>query len=108
MYVRHPATFAPTAFLRAVGGFDTRYRIAMDFDFMTRLARAGAEFVTTGEVVACMRTGGASSDVSRMLREELDVKNRHHGRGPRNYLHFLFSRAVAKTRAYLSVTDRQV
>ena len=44
MYVRHPATFVPTAFLRAMGGFDTRYRIATDFDLITRLRLAGAEF----------------------------------------------------------------
>jgi glycosyltransferase len=101
MYVRHPATFAPTALLRGVGGFDTRYRIAMDYDQITRLRLAGARFVAVDETVTCMRTGGASADVARMLREELEIKNRHYGRGPRNYLHFVASHAVLNVRSVL-------
>jgi len=101
MYVRHPAMFAPAALMRTVGGFDTRYRIAMDYDHTTRMRLAGAEFVVIGETLTCMRTGGASSDVSRMLLEELEIKNRHYGRGPRNYLHFAHSHAVLKARSVL-------
>jgi glycosyltransferase involved in cell wall biosynthesis len=101
MYVRHPATFVPTELLRAMGGFDTRYRIAMDFDLITRLRLAGAEFVVIDKTITRMRAGGASWNISRVLREDLDIKNRHYGRGLRNYRDFAVSYVVIKVRSAL-------
>ena len=78
------------------------YRIAMDFDLFIRLRLAGAEFVPPSTRPSPTRTG------TRGQRQRLPdapggagIKNRHYGRGPRNYLHFVASHAVLKARSVL-------
>jgi glycosyltransferase len=59
----HPTFYVRTTTLRALGGFDTRYRIAADYDFMLRCL-TGQRSQPIGyvpHVLVRMRTGGASN-----------------------------------------------
>jgi len=58
----HPSFYCRTALLRDVGGFDTRYRSAADFDMMVKLfgqRRISAAYLP--ETVVRMRVGGTST-----------------------------------------------
>jgi glycosyltransferase len=77
----HPTFYARTEQLRRLGGFDTGYRIAADYDCMLRvLSRPGATAAYLDEVLVRMRTGGASnrslSAVLRKSREDLRTLRR--------------------------------
>ncbi len=58
--VVHPATFVSREVYRRVGVFDTRYRVAMDYDFVLRAYLAGARFVHVDEALVGFRGGGLS------------------------------------------------
>lgn len=60
MTVNHPATFVRRATFLAHGGFETRWRRAMDYDFFLKLERSGAAFVVIEEPLAVMEYGGLS------------------------------------------------
>lgn len=55
----HTTCFVPKIVYDEVGGFDTRYRIAIDTDFLLRCHYRGIPFLKSG-VVTHMRTGGLS------------------------------------------------
>jgi glycosyltransferase involved in cell wall biosynthesis len=58
----HPSFYARADLLRRAGGFDTRYRIASDFDLVARLILVrGASWARIGKVITCFRTGGLST-----------------------------------------------
>lgn len=58
----HPSTFVAPGVLRAAGGFDTRYRIAADFDLMARvLLRDRASFALVPDVLTDFTIGGVST-----------------------------------------------
>ena len=58
--VIHPATFVARAVYASVGGFDTRCRIAMDYDFILRAHLAGTSFSYLPEPLVAYRAGGLS------------------------------------------------
>ncbi|NQW48607.1 MAG: glycosyltransferase [Planctomycetes bacterium] len=58
--VFHPATFVPKAVYARIGGFDKRYPIAMDYDFILRAYIAGTPFVRVPLPLAGFRSGGVS------------------------------------------------
>jgi len=58
----HPAFFARRSLYQRYGGFETRLRIAADFEIMLRLLeREGATSTYLPEVLVKMRAGGASN-----------------------------------------------
>jgi glycosyltransferase involved in cell wall biosynthesis len=58
----HPSFYARTGTLRDAGGFDTRYKIAADFDLIARLILGRkASWTRTGRVISCFRLGGVST-----------------------------------------------
>jgi glycosyltransferase len=58
----HPTFYVRAGALRDLGGFDTRYRIAADYEFMLRcLARPDALVGYVPQVLVRMRTGGVSN-----------------------------------------------
>lgn len=58
----HPSCFVATAALRAANGFDTRYRLAADFDLLGRLFLVHRiSFATLPETLTLFRIGGAST-----------------------------------------------
>jgi glycosyltransferase involved in cell wall biosynthesis len=60
MPLNHPATFVTLRAYREIGGFDTSFRVAMDYDLVLRLYRAGRRFCYIDRVLAGMRYGGES------------------------------------------------
>ncbi|MCL2333079.1 MAG: glycosyltransferase [Actinomycetia bacterium] len=62
MPLSHPATFIRAGVYRAYGLYDTRYRIAADYDLLYRFIRAGVSSHSIPEVLVFMREGGVSTD----------------------------------------------
>ena len=67
----HPTLFLRRLVIERWGGYDTRYRIAGDYDAMLRyLARGGVRLAYLPEVLVKMRVGGESNrSLSRILRK---------------------------------------
>ena len=74
----HPTFYARRSLYERLGGFDTRYRIAADYDCMLRfLSQPGIRTSYIPEVLVRMRTGGVSnrslSNIFRKSQEDLAV-----------------------------------
>ena len=67
----HPALFLRRSVIEQWGGFDTRFRIAADYDQMLRtLAKGRIRLAYIPEVLVKMRVGGESNrSLSRNLRK---------------------------------------
>lgn len=77
MYVMHPTVFVKRAIYDDFQ-FDLNHKIAMDYDFLTRVTRSGkfkVKYLPT--VLAHMEMGGASSDLAKMRKEEMMVIKRN-------------------------------
>ena len=57
----HPTCFVSREVYRRVGNFNTRYRIAADYEFMMRCRKLNEKFTGISEVLANFSEGGASS-----------------------------------------------
>lgn len=79
MYVMHPTCFVRSRVYKHAGLYDLSFKIAMDFDLFMRMKRLGYQIKYVDELIAFMRTGGASADVARMHKEEVLVMRRHLG-----------------------------
>ncbi len=67
----HPTFYARRAIYRRLGGFDTRYRIAADYDCLLRFLGAGRiACAYIPEVLVHMRVGGASNRSLRNLLQK--------------------------------------
>ena len=78
----HPTFYVRRSVYERLGGFDTRYRIAADYDSMLRfLAVAKIRAVYLPEVLVRMRAGGLSNrslkSIIRKSREDFDVLRRN-------------------------------
>jgi glycosyltransferase involved in cell wall biosynthesis len=62
MPLNHPAMFVTRRAYERVGLFDMNLWIAMDYDLVLRLFRAGCHFRYLPQTLAIMRYGGASDD----------------------------------------------
>jgi glycosyltransferase involved in cell wall biosynthesis len=71
MIVCHQSMFVTAETYRAIGAYDTRYRILADYDFLMRCVRAGVEFANAGANLSLFRLGGASGQFIRALDREL-------------------------------------
>jgi glycosyltransferase involved in cell wall biosynthesis len=69
--VVHPATFVAREVYERVGLFDTRYRVAMDYDFVLRAHLAGARFHHIDETLVGFRGGGLSDREPLLAFREL-------------------------------------
>jgi GT2 family glycosyltransferase len=80
---RMPSVNFPTVFVRRAvyeqhGLFRLGYRIALDYDFLLRLHRAGVRGVRVPQVIARMRLGGVSNRLVMLsYREALQVALEH-------------------------------
>lgn len=78
----HPSFYARRDVLIEAGGFDTRYRIASDFDLMTRLFRPEMRFVTLPHTLAAFRQGGLSTrDLNARMRINDEIREVLRSRG---------------------------
>jgi glycosyltransferase involved in cell wall biosynthesis len=64
----HPTFYVRRSIYSRFGAFDTRYKIAADYENMLRILwRGGAEAVYIPEVLVRMRTGGLSNRLSNLF-----------------------------------------
>jgi glycosyltransferase involved in cell wall biosynthesis len=59
--ILHPSTFVASSAYGAVGNFNTKYRIAADYDLMLRFNKAGVVFQAYEGLLTRIAPGGASS-----------------------------------------------
>jgi glycosyltransferase involved in cell wall biosynthesis len=71
MPLNHPATFVQRRAYERVGLFDTRLKVAMDYELVLRLFLAGCRFCYLERVLAQMRYGGASDERFLAARQEV-------------------------------------
>lgn len=75
---RHQSVFVAREAALAAGGFDTRYRIAADYDLYLRLLERGARQVFIKETLSRFALGGiSSSNTVDTAREYRDVRIAH-------------------------------
>lgn len=67
----HVAMFVPAAVYRDVGGYDTRYRLAMDYDFFLRATNRQVPFVYVPKPLSGFSLGGASTRDPRRCHREV-------------------------------------
>lgn len=78
----HQGFFAKTSLMQELGGFDTGYRSAADFDLFCRISFASlpSDQVQTADLtVAVMRAGGASSHKAVAYLEDTQILRKHFG-----------------------------
>ena len=71
MPLNHPATFVRHQVYDRLGLFDKQLRVAMDYELVLRLFRAGCRFHYLERVLASMRYGGASDERFLAARREV-------------------------------------
>jgi glycosyltransferase involved in cell wall biosynthesis len=81
--IAHAGALHHRALFERLGAFDTRYRIAGDYEFLLRAGHAiAANYVDA--ITVCMGVHGASlTDVRRVLRETRQIQSAHPEIGPR-------------------------
>ncbi len=72
----HQAFFMRTSLLREVGGFDTTYRIAADYELFLRLLPLHLDWCFTRDVLVSFRLGGTSYVIKETAREYRAAKRR--------------------------------
>jgi len=75
---RHQSIYVRRDLAEHVGGFDTRYRIAADYDLYLRLKAAGAREMLVDSLLSEFRLGGvSSSNAMATAREYRDIRVAH-------------------------------
>ncbi len=95
MIVCHQSMFVTAETYAQVGGYDTRYRILADYEFLMRCIRSGVRFAYTGSNLSLFRTGGASGREIRALDRELTRIRIRYGANPVSQWALFAKHAVA-------------
>lgn len=99
--LNHPTMICRRDVFDAIGLFDTRYRIAMDFDWLLRLHKAGFRGLYDRRIQGHMETGGVS--VRLMLQALSETRDAALAAGQshrRVWLHFRIARLKARLRQF--------
>lgn len=119
MTLFHPATFVTAAVYESLGGYDTRYPVAADYDYLLRCVEAGVEFIRIDGVLTNFSVQGMSSRNVRATDSDSTRVRIAHGVSPiaawarfyRRALAFAtysrFSDSPAFQRAYSSYKGRE-
>jgi hypothetical protein len=99
--VNHPTCFVRRQTYQTYGLFNTSYRVAMDYDFISRLCNQQVYFLYLGAVIANMRAGGVSCGFTG-IKEGREILIRNGFNICRVY--FLYYIEVLKTRL-VSIAD---
>jgi glycosyltransferase involved in cell wall biosynthesis len=70
----HPTLFLKKQIFESMGGYDTKYKIAADYDFVLRIfSQTNLKFEYLPVVITRMRTGGASNrNIPNILRKSYE------------------------------------
>lgn len=95
-FIPHPATFVERRLMLAAGGFDLRWRYAMDYDLWLRLAGMAEPLQMSAPLAAFREHAGSLSTRERgpAMREDLRVRLLHAGPHPAAWLAHLGRHAV--------------
>lgn len=77
MGIFHPATFVKMEIFRATGGFDTRYRLAADYDLMLRLWLGGKQFYYINKPLTIFSIAGVSNAGCGTYAEAVQIQTEH-------------------------------
>lgn len=80
MPINHPATFVHREVYKAIGKFDTSYRLSADYDFVFRAFKAGIPFVFSDSILTNMRNSGATGVLSNLwvtAKENYYIRKKH-------------------------------
>ena len=86
--IAHPSCFVSAEVYQRFGIFDSKLKIAADYDFMLRARNQGVIFQNSGLLLAKYRPGGASAKLRlTSIREMISIQAHHLGwnRAYRNY-----------------------
>jgi glycosyltransferase involved in cell wall biosynthesis len=73
----HQTMFTKTTLLNQLGGFDTRYKIAADYDLLYRIYLKDSNLFFANMITTRFPIGGASSDSKTTYREMLLIIKKH-------------------------------
>lgn len=76
----HPGLAVTRRLFQDLGGFDTSYRIAADYDFILRMLLQGTRGAVLKSSFATFRAGGVSEDMERSEKEKIEIWRRHYAR----------------------------
>jgi glycosyltransferase involved in cell wall biosynthesis len=93
--VNHPTMIVQRSLFTRYGSFDPQWRIAMDYDWILRIHKAGVKGVYSSDIVVETQSGGIS-DAQRMsaFRECRDISI-HHGKS-RIFAYFYYGMRIIK------------
>lgn len=74
----HQAVFARRALFKQIGGFDERFRLNADYDWLIRAFRSGARWKRIDRTVAVFTAGGAHMQSPAKLRTERHAVRRQY------------------------------
>jgi len=80
MTIPHPGCFVHASAYARWGAFNTRYRIAADYELLLRFISRNARFVNLHQAVARFREGGVSSRSFALAREAYGIHEVYFGR----------------------------
>ena len=105
MTINHPTVFVKRALFQTYGGFDGRFRCAMDYDLMLRFKVNNRVFKYLPFTLANMRWGGFSDTSWRTgCRETMEIKNKYlPGQEISHRLYFIKHTAAIRSAKWLSV-----
>ncbi len=78
----HPTMVCRRSLYETVGGFDHHYRVVMDYEWMLRAARAGAQAAYSDSILTVMRMGGNCDRFARRSYGEIRDAMIDYGRAP--------------------------
>ena len=59
--ISHPATFVASSIYKEIGGFNTKFKVAADYEFISRCFLSGYQFISIEKPLANYRPGGYSN-----------------------------------------------
>jgi glycosyltransferase involved in cell wall biosynthesis len=86
--IPHPTCFVSRNVYRKYGLFDTRFKLASDYDLMMRLYGEDVKFTQVQAILANFRLGGASTNKRVYLETEM-IHLKYHCISIREYIEFL-------------------
>lgn len=75
MIIGHPSTICRRDSMIEIGGFDTRFKVAADWDLLLRLYNNKYKFVHIDRILSTFYTGGLSSKSHILERHKVRKKN---------------------------------
>jgi GT2 family glycosyltransferase len=71
----HQAVFAKKNLFQQIGGFNERFRINADYDWLIRVFRSGARWCRISRTIAVFNVGGAHTrNLSQLAKERREVR----------------------------------